>query len=89
MEKCAVIRRAPWLWCVTLAAVTGRGSRHKLRWSIPTLSAANCRIERAIIRLLNINTAPARTCPPTFGSQGSQATQPDDCAARVTSYPRR
>jgi hypothetical protein len=44
----------------------------------------DCRIESAIIRLLNINTVPAHTCLPTFGSQGSQATLPDDCVARVT-----
>src|SRR6516162_9427108 len=45
----------------------------------------DCRIESAIIRLLKINTGPAHTCLPTFGSQGSQATLPDDCGARVTS----
>jgi hypothetical protein len=43
----------------------------------------HCRIDKAIIRLLNINTVPARACPPTFGSEGSQETLPDDCAARV------
>ena len=37
------------------------------------------------ITLLDINTVPAHTCLPIFGSRGSQATLPDDCAARVTS----
>ena len=43
----------------------------------------DCRIDSTIIRLLKINTVSARTCPPTFGSQGSQAILPDERDARV------
>ena len=49
------------------------------------LISVDCRIDNAIINLHNSNRAPAHTCPPTFGSRGSQETLPDECAARVTS----
>ena len=60
-----------------------------LLWALACRSSSCCRpdcqIYSAIIHLHNINTVPAHTCPPTFGSLGSQATLPDDCGARVTS----
>ena len=60
-----------------------------LLWALACRSSSCCRpdcqIYSAIIHLHTINTVPAHTCPPTFGSLGSQATLPDDCAARVTS----
>ena len=40
-------------------------------------SRPDCRIDNAIIHLHSSNRAPAHTCPPTFGSQGCQATLPD------------
>jgi hypothetical protein len=54
-------------------------------WGAYPANRADCRIESPIIRLLNINTTIAHTCPSTFGSQGSQETLPDECEARVTS----
>jgi hypothetical protein len=45
---------------------------------------ADCRIDNAIIHLHSSNRVSAHICPPTFGSQGCQATLPDDCVARVT-----
>src|SRR5262245_40266137 len=59
-----------------------RGKERNL--SVGCTSSQICRIDSAIIRLLKINTVAARTCPPTFGSQGSQATLPDESEARVT-----
>src|SRR5262249_12244065 len=47
--------------------------------------ASDCRIDSAIIRLPKFNTVSAQSCQPTFGSEGSQETLPDDCVARVTS----
>ena len=66
-----------------------RGGACWLLWALACRSSsccrADCQIYSAIIHLHNINTAPAHTCPPTFGNQGSQETLPDDCGARVTS----
>ena len=58
-------------------------SSSKKRRVILNEPPAHCRIDNAIIWLLNINTVPALTCPPTFGSRGSQATLPDEREARV------
>ena len=65
-------------WSDHLVASPGSGNTYPA-------NRADCRIESRIIRLLNINTTIAHTCPSTFGSQGSQETLPDACAARVTS----
>src|SRR5262249_41477923 len=48
------------------------------------IETPDCRINNAIIDLHSNNRAPAQTCLPIFGSQGSQETLPDECAARVT-----
>src|SRR5262249_40793369 len=45
----------------------------------------DCRISNVVIRLLDQQHDESTTCRPTFGSQGCQATLPDDCVARVTS----
>ena len=69
------------------ASERSAGSRRWLLWALACRSSSCCRpdcqIYSAIIHLHSSNRARARTCPPTFGSQGSQATLPDEREARV------